>query len=208
MTDTPPIVLASSSPRRSTLLHDAGFPHRVVPPAIDDASLERGEVSPSQWIVALAHLKARSVIDTLPPAPASIVLAADTLVVCDDRIFGQPRDAEDAARTIRALRDRTHTVTTAVAYDPGDGLRWLTDSASVTIGRLTDADIDAYAASDAWQGKAGAYNLTERIDAGWPISFVGDPTTVVGLPMRKLTPRLEHALWQRNTRPGPDSPPA
>jgi septum formation protein len=56
----------------------------------------------------------------------------------------------------------------------------------VTWGDVDDDAIDEYVASGQWRGKAGGYNLEERLEAGWPIECEGDPTTVMGLPMRRL----------------------
>ena len=64
------------------------------------------------------------------------------------------------------------------------------DRAEVSWGAVSDAEIDLYVVSGAWRGKAGGYNLRERIDAGWSIEFDGDPTSIMGLPMRALGPRL------------------
>ena len=65
------------------------------------------------------------------------------------------------------------------------------DSTLLRMGTPSDEDIEAYLASGSWEGKAGGYNLSERIEAGWPIEFEGDPTTVMGLPMQRLVPLLE-----------------
>lgn len=65
------------------------------------------------------------------------------------------------------------------------------DSTIVSMGMPSDSELGAYLDSGSWKGKAGGYNLSERIDAGWPIEFEGDPTTVMGLPMRRLIPLLE-----------------
>lgn len=72
--------------------------------------------------------------------------------------------------------------------------RWLfADRAVVRVGPISDEQIEAYVASGNWRGKAGAYNLSERIEAGWPIECLGDPTTVMGLPMRRLPEWLKSA---------------
>jgi len=72
--------------------------------------------------------------------------------------------------------------------------RWLVaDRAVVRVGPISDEQIEAYVASGEWRGKAGAYNLSERIEAGWPIECLGDPTTVMGLPMRRLPEWLKRA---------------
>ena len=199
MSSTAPLILASSSARRSELLNNAGFPHRVVPPTVDDAQLNRGRVSPIEWVQALAHLKLKSVIEALAGQPRSIIIAADTLVVRGEQIFGQPTDHHDAERTIRALTGRTHHVITSVALDAADGLDWITDTATVTLGDLTEPQLARYIASDQWHGKAGAYNLSERLEDGWPIQYQGDPATVMGLPMKRLTPILEHAMFRGRT---------
>lgn len=60
------------------------------------------------------------------------------------------------------------------------------DTAAVTVGEIPDAAIETYLATHTWRGKTGAYNLSERIEAGWPITYTGDPTTVMGLPMGEL----------------------
>ena len=61
------------------------------------------------------------------------------------------------------------------------------------------ARIDEYVATGEWSGKAGAYNLSERMAAGWPIEYDGDPTTIMGLPMRALLARLEQAAAERES---------
>ena len=60
------------------------------------------------------------------------------------------------------------------------------DQATVTWGDIDMSEVDQYIDSEQWRGKAGGYNLQDRIDAGWPITCAGDPATVMGLPMRRL----------------------
>lgn len=187
----PQLLLASSSPRRKRLLEEAGLPFEASHPGIDDGPLAPGEVSPEQWVASLAFLKASAGIDALPALSRDehwLVLGADTLVVQGNQLIGQPTDAEHAREIIRTLADNTHHVHTGVSIlDPRKGERHLfVDSAQVTVGHIPDADIDGYLHTGLWKGKAGAYNLYERLDAGWPITFTGDPTTIVGLPMQRL----------------------
>jgi len=114
----------------------------------------------------------------------------------DGRLLGQPADAADAEAMLRSLENGAHEVLTGVALlrvEP-DGSRTrevLVDRAWVRVGSIGAERIREYVASGEWRGKAGAYNLFERIDAGWPIEYSGDPTTVMGLPMRALVSRLE-----------------
>ncbi len=193
----PRLVLASRSPRRRRLLSEHGLAHDAVQPAIDDGQLQRGQASPAQWVAALAYLKAAAGAHCVGPArQPTLFLGADTVCLKDGQIIGQPADAADARRIIRLLRSGSHEVLTGVALlrvEP-DGARTrevLVDRARVSVGPLSDLQIETYIASGQWQGKAGAYNLSERLEAGWPIQFDGDPSTIMGLPMRALIARLE-----------------
>jgi septum formation protein len=184
----PKVHLASSSPRRRQILTDAGIPHTAGAPALDDAQLSPGNVSPEEWVAALAYLKARSVAH----GRDGVVIGADTVVVRDGAIIGQPKDARDAERILRLLVGGNHRVLTGVALvDAPTGRRELfVESADVSVGHVPDGEIAAYIAGDGWKGKAGAYNLSERLQAGWPVHYRGDASTIMGLPVEKLVPRL------------------
>jgi septum formation protein len=150
--------------------------------------------------MALAYLKAAAAhksTDTRRLAPGElVVLGADTVVVKrsgdETEFIGQPRDAADAERILRRLANGEHEVVTGVALvDAATGRRDLfCDRATVRVGAISEDTLAAYLASGEWAGKAGAYNLAERIEAGWPIEFDGDPATIMGLPMRMLPDRL------------------
>lgn len=185
------ICLASSSPRRRRLLEQAGYDVRVIEPQIDDGRLLSPSVAPRQWVMSLAYLKARSVVDHLDANDAAgidVVLGADTVCVVDGVVLGQPTDDADARRMIEAVRGRSHwTMTGVCLVDPAaDRRMFAVDAAAVDVGDVGDEQIEQYISSGDWRGKAGAYNLAERIEAGWPITCADDPATVMGLPMRKL----------------------
>lgn len=185
------LVLASKSPRRRELLTQAGFAFTISTRSIDDGGMRSGRVSPEHWVMALAYLKA--VGGAAPEMEDALVLGADTICIAPDgSLVGQPRDAAHAREILRSFVDVPHGVVTGVAlFDPATGERELFfDRADVTWGSVTDAEIDAYVASEEWRGKAGAYNLRERLDAGWPIQFEGDATSIMGLPMERLPARL------------------
>lgn len=194
-----PYWLASGSPRRRMMLREAGVAIDVRPADVDDGLLTSGRVPPEAWVMALAYLKARRVAELLCGSGeherGGTVIGADTVCAHDDTILGKPRDADDAREMILMMRDRTHVTMTGVALvtlhhavaDRAYPRRLLFfDRTSVTLGRIGDDEIDRYIASGDWQGKAGAYNLSERVDAGWPIRVEGDPATVMGLPMQRL----------------------
>ncbi|MCC6321963.1 MAG: septum formation protein Maf [Phycisphaerales bacterium] len=194
------VLLASRSPRRRDLLASAGIAHEVIDSGVDDAHLQPGAVAADQWVAALAYLKAAAAAskraETRPhtgSAEPAVIIGADTIVLDDGQIIGQPRDAADAERILRRLINGSHSVLTGVAMlDAATGRREIfTDRAEVTVGEVSDDAVAAYLRSGAWQGKAGAYNLAERLAAGWPIRFEGDPGTIMGLPMRQLVSRLD-----------------
>lgn len=191
----PPVALASRSPRRRELLTSHGVRHEVIDADIDDAELAPGDSDPRSWVMALAYLKAQAAAATSRDSThfhGSIVLGADTVCVKDGQIIGQPTDEDDARRILHLFRDTDHEVLTGVALlNTRTGQRDLfVDVARVHVGHVSEQQIEDYLASGQWRGKAGAYNLSERLDAGWPITYQGDPTSIMGLPMEALTARL------------------
>ncbi|MBL8991665.1 MAG: septum formation protein Maf [Phycisphaerae bacterium] len=190
------LVLASQSPRRRELLTQRGVRFDIVEPTFDDADLSRGAVDPSAWVASLAYLKATGAMDRARREGRSFdgatFLGADTVVVDRGSLLGKPRNAVHAGEMLRSLRGHAHEVVTGVAMVEAGAPRReiLTDRATVWFSYLPDALIDAYCASGAWRGKAGGYNLEEILRAGWPVRCEGDPTTVMGLPMRLLESRL------------------
>jgi septum formation protein len=197
--------LASQSPRRRELLRGAGIEHDAAHPGVDDGALSPGAVTPEEWVMALAYLKASTAARAIARhaergGTRVVVLGADTVVVHRGRLMGQPADAEDARRMLLAMRDDVHDVVTGVALvDPATGRRELfADRAVVRVGHIADAEIEAYVQSGAWRGKAGAYNLSERLQAGWPIEFEGDSGTIMGLPVAKVVERLRR--WEKPKR--------
>lgn len=205
------LYLASASPRRRLLLAEAGFDPTLAPPGVDDAELTPGRIEPVQWPAALAYLKACAGWRRLTGGGVDpgVVIGADTIVVEDGQIIGQPRDADHARAIIRRLEGAGHAVITGVALLKTDARprEWrvvFADEAHVSVGDVGAERIDDYVASGEWAGKAGAYNLVERVEAGWPITYEGDPGTIMGLPMRMLEPMLEALGVGRAAAPAPD----
>lgn len=175
----PRVVLASASPRRRELLTLIGIPHEVRPADVDE-SLPPGE-APAVYAERLARAKASSV----PPDDEVLAIGSDTIVVIDDLVLGKPRDRDDAARMLRTLSGRTHTVYTAVAVRRGDRLASGVEHVAVTFRALGDAAIASYIATGEPMDKAGAYGIqgfgatiVERID--------GDYFAVMGLALGRL----------------------
>lgn len=182
------LYLASSSPRRAALLRDRGWGFEQVTPPFDDSLVALGKVNPRRAAEALAYLKAASVADHLS---AGIVIGCDTVLAVGEHRLGKPADRDDAARMLSLVIGHEHRAISAVAlYDVATHRRDIfTDEAVVHIDPLSADDIGAYLAGEQWRGKAGGYNLAELSDR-WRFTVRGDPTTVVGLPMKMLTEHL------------------
>lgn len=193
----PALLLASRSPRRRSLLAEAGFAHAACTPGFEDGPLRPGKVSASQWVASLAKLKAWAGAQTaeareLLQHGEVVVLGADTACVMNGVLIGTPRDADEAARMVRAFADREHEVVTGVAVlrvQRGGNTTARTmfaDRAIVRMGPLREDELEKYINTKQWQGKAGGYNIAERIAAGWEIAFEGDQTSIMGLPMKRV----------------------
>lgn len=178
------IILASQSPRRRELLTLIGIPHHVQPADVDESVLP-GE-SPANHAERLARAKAGVVAAREPDA---VVIGADTIVVVDGDILGKPVDVPDAARMLRRLSGRTHTVLTAVAVARRGVIESGVESVDVTFRALTDDQLASYIATGEPMDKAGAYGIqgygaviVERID--------GDYFAVMGLAIGRLVSLL------------------
>ncbi len=174
------VILASGSPRRRQLVQLVGIDHDVVPSDIDE-TIRSGEL-PEQYCERLAREKAEHIAKD---KPESVVIGADTIVVIDDQILGKPRDVEDAARMLRMLSGRSHTVMTAVAATLDGRTVSSVELVDVTFLPLDDERIAAYIRTREPMDKAGAYGIqgygatiVRRID--------GDYFAVMGLSLVRL----------------------
>ena len=193
------IVLASKSPRRVDLLTqllDHQFGEGVVtfaidPPNIDETALT-GE-TPIAHVQRLAVAKSHAVAQRY--SNAAVIIAADTTVDLDGKIFGQPTDEQDARTMLSELSSRTHQVHTAVAvvHLANDGTMVSQahglDSAGVSMLEITPEKMEWYLATGESMGKAGSYAV--QGDGGALVERVeGSLTTVIGLPLDLLSDLL------------------
>jgi len=166
------LVLASTSPQRRAILEQLAIPFDIVAPDF----VEAPEGDPLDHAVG----KARSVDGGGRP-----VLGVDTVVVCDGRLIGKPRDLADAVRMLELLGGQTHEVVSGLCLRTPEWEELHSETTTVTFRRLSPADVERYLAAGEWEGRAGAYaiqgfgaSLVERID--------GDYLNVVGLPAALL----------------------
>lgn len=198
------IYLASQSPRRAQLLEQLGIQHRPLLPALRENAerleTERPDEAPVDYVrrVTLAKLLAartRLAARGLPEAP---ILTADTTVAAGKRILGKPRDAADAAATLRLLSGRWHQVHTAVAVSHGPQSLLALSTSRVRFAALSERTIDRYIASGEPFGKAGAYAIQGPISA-WIERIEGSYTGIMGLPLFETRELLAQARVQTST---------
>lgn len=202
MTTPPPLVLASSSPRRRELLQAIGLPFIVHPPSLDEGRPERFDSRDAirRWVAETAAAKAAEVAASY--GPERWILGADTIVVLDREILHKPRDEAEAVAMLDRLQGRTHTVMTAVALHRGGaepGPREVVET-EVTFYAATRAELEAYVAAGESLDKAGAYAaqgrgalIIERIE--------GCYFNVVGLPVASVARMLRGVgleVWRAN----------
>ena len=191
------IVLASASPRRRQLLEDAGVAFRVHVADADEALDDELAANPVEAVKELAKRKAMAAIEQLvtPEYRGTMaVIGADTMVVFRGRIFGKPKDREDAERMLRSLSGHGHDVHTAVSFwmvdassgdDVGVFNRTFVDTTYVYFKELTDDQIAAYIDSGDPFDKAGAYGIQSGA-AAFVDHIEGEYDTVVGFPVARM----------------------
>jgi septum formation protein len=175
------LTLASASPQRRAILAQLGVEFDVVVPEVEE--VVGGD--PRSTVVENARRKARAV-------PGDLVLAADTEVVLDGRVFGKAADEEEAELFLRRLSGRTHEVWGGLALRNGGDERTAHAVTRVRFRRLEPADIAWYLGTGEWRDRAGAYAIQGK-GAALVEEIDGDFWNVVGLPLAelvKLAPRL------------------
>jgi septum formation protein len=185
--DKPQIILASASPRRERLLRELGLRFIVVcPDGIEELD---GGAAPDVVAMQNAQRKARAVAGR---HPHSMVIGADTIVVLDGRIFGKPRNREDACRMLGQLAGRRHEVITGVClvHRSLDTELVFADTTRVWMRRLEPAQIAEYHNKIDPLDKAGAYAIQEHGE-GIVERIEGSYNNVMGLPVERLRATLE-----------------
>jgi septum formation protein len=187
---TPPLVLASGSPRRREILAQAGIDFVVIVPQIEER--QRPGEAPPALATRLAAEKALAVAQTLEP-DSGLVLGADTIVVLGDRVLGKPRDAEDAVSMLCSLAGQTHRVITGIAVaDPAIGkARTLAVESRVRMRDAQEDEIRDYIALGESLDKAGAYALQGEGGRRFVTQVEGSQSNVIGLPIDETRTLLD-----------------
>jgi septum formation protein len=182
-----PLILASQSRARQTLLANAGIAFEAVPAGIDERAVQQASrlVAPGDIAALLAREKALYVSVR---QPGQFVVGADQTLALGTRLFSKPAGRAQAAEQLRALAGRSHELhsTVAVARE-GKILFEAATVARMTMRRLDEAEIDAYLdeAGDAVTASVGAYQL-EGLGVHLFERIEGDHFTILGLPLLQL----------------------
>ena len=173
------IILASASPRRRELMGLYGVPFTIRAADIDE-TMDPGK-PPFDEVARVSRCKALAV----SREPEDVVVAADTIVVCQGEVLGKPRDKEDAARMLRLLSGSTHQVMTGCTVLQGSRAETFTQVTQLHFRPLSEKEIHRYIATGEPMDKAGAYGIQGGA-ALFCERIVGDYYNVMGLPLCRL----------------------
>lgn len=185
------LVLASASPRRKELIGHLGIPFTIIPSHEDEESEEADPVKYSQ---AIALLKAESVGRQMKAEEAiPVIVSADTIVVLKGKIFGKPKDRDEAKKMLQEMSGQTHDVYTSVVLLSEKKKKVFCIKTSVTFESIPTDILEKYLASGDSLDKAGAYGIQ-----GEALSFIsridGSYSNVVGFPLSHFMQELEQFL--------------
>lgn len=180
-----PIILASKSPRRAELMQQIGLPFTLCPADADESVTP--ELSPAEAVAEISKRKALAVRKMRDAG--DVIVACDTVVALDHRIFGKPHTAEEAEAMLHLLSGRTHSVFSGLTVCCGTAVTSAVECTDVTFRTLSDAEITAYVKSGEPMDKAGAYGI-QGLGAVLVERIAGDYFNVVGLPLCRLAQML------------------
>lgn len=173
------VILASQSPRRKELLGLFHIPFTVCAADIDEAM--DSEKDPFDEVARVSALKALAV----PRGEDDVVIAADTIVVCQGQVLGKPCDPENAKQMLRLLSGRDHQVMTGMTVVRGQRRESVTEVTDIHFRELSAGEIERYVRSGEPMDKAGAYGIQGGA-ALFAEKMVGDYYNVMGLPVCRL----------------------
>ena len=181
------VILASQSPRRKELMELFKIPFTVRVADIDES------MDPEKPVYEeVARVSSRKAV-AVQAAPEDVVIAADTVVVCEGKVLGKPHSEAEAAAMLQMLSDRDHQVMTGMTVLHRGRTESCTEVTDIHFKQLTDREIWDYVKTGEPMDKAGAYGIQ-----GGAALFVericGDYFNVVGLPVCKLGQILKEMM--------------
>ena len=179
------LILASASPRRKELLGLFHVPFTIRVADIDETM--DPDLVPADEVGRVSRMKALAVRREAD----DVVIAADTIVVCEGRVLGKPHSPEEAVQTLKLLSGRDHQVMTSVTVVRGEEVQTFTEVTDLHFRELTDKEIHAYVATGEPMDKAGSYGIQGGA-ALFCSHMVGDYYNVMGLPVCRLGETLRN----------------
>ena len=173
------LILASASPRRKELMGLYHIPFHIRAADIDETMDPAG--NPAGEVGRVSRLKALAT----PREPGDVVVAADTIVVCDRTVLGKPHSEAEAVKMLTLLSGRDHQVMTGVTVVRDDRAETFTEVTDIHFRVLSEKEIRAYVATGEPMDKAGSYGIQGGA-ALFCTGMVGDYYNVMGLPVCRL----------------------
>lgn len=179
------VILASKSPRRKELMDLLDIDYKVIVSNADE-TLEEG-LSSKEQSKRLGYIKAKAVFDETEGD--RIVIGSDTMVLKNDKIYGKPKDKQDAINMLNDLKNSKHEVFTSVVILVQKGNEYKEyidcDITNVYVSDITDEEIEDWIESGKAYDKAGAYAMQEKFGV-FIDKIEGNYSTVIGLPINKV----------------------
>lgn len=183
------VLLASKSPRRRELLSQLRIPFNTITLGGIDESYP--DTLPPEDVAAYISEKKANAYNAILK-DNELIITADTMVICDNRILGKPHDNQEAKEMLRFLSGKTHKVSTGVTISSRNQRKSFTCTTEVKFTELTDEEINYYVENFRPLDKAGAYGIQEWIGCIACESINGSYYNVMGLPLHRLHKELLH----------------
>ena len=174
------IILASASPRRKELLSHIINDFKIIPSSIE-------EIIPDNLpaIDTATYLSTQKALEVSKNNPNDIVIAADTIIVFNNEIYGKPKNKKDAKKMLSSFSGNTHLVVTGVCVSCKERTISFSSVNEVEFYKLTEQEIDEYLSHDEYEDKAGSYAIQGKANL-FVKSIKGDYNSIVGLPVAQL----------------------
>ncbi|NNE26097.1 MAG: septum formation protein Maf [Saprospiraceae bacterium] len=179
------LILSSHSPRRKALLEKLRIPFTVNAIEIDETIPDEVHYASGAEYLAVKKAKAHGILDN-----ETIILAADTIVVYNDVIYGKPTSREDAINTLTSLSDKKHSVYTGVCIYSAEKQISFTEQSEVKFAPISDEEAGYYFDLDNPIDKAGSYGIQDWIGFVKVEYIVGSFTNILGLPLAQTQQAL------------------
>lgn len=189
------VILASQSPRRKEILQQLGIEFNVLLAEIDETASSNEK--PKDLVARLAREKACAVVEEYQLEDLNWVIAGDTIVAKNEKVYGKPSDKAEAKAMLMALSGTQHSVFSSVAVWHQGNCQVAVNETLVKFKEVSEAEVATYLQSDEAMDKAGAYAI-QGYSARWIEQIEGSYFAVVGLPVFELNQILEEMDFFKN----------